>query len=141
MNFREKIRYLKQYLYCVDNLKSLLDEREKWFTIGTKVNSVSDGMPHSSANDSKVEKSSIKILELTQKIDAEVERLTALRDEIETAIESVPDLTQRTVLHMIYINGYSFAKVGDLLSKPKTERQVHNIRNAAIENMKIRRKE
>lgn len=136
MNFEEKVRFLKQYNYCYESLKSLFEERERWFTIATKVNSVSDGMPHSHSVSSKVENSSIRMVELTEMINVQVERMTALRDEIETAIEALEDLDQRSVLKFMYINDFPAEKIAEIMSM--SERNVYFIRKRAIENLCVR---
>ena len=135
MDFKEKVNYLSRYKYYSVNLKNLLEEREKWFTIGTKVNSVSDGMPHSPSDESKVEKSSIKILEITEAINKEIERMTDARWEIGELINHIQNDRHRTVMSMRYISGYTFSHIADSLDI--SDRAVYQMHKRAINRLEI----
>ena len=134
--YKEKVTYLNQYLYSKASLESLLQEREKWFTIGTKVNSVSDGMPHSPSINSKVESSSIKMLELTQKIDAEVHNLEKTMDVIEKIIDNIEDFKGQAIFRFRYINGMSFAKIAEVMGF--SERHVFDVHKKILMNLDIK---
>lgn len=134
--YKEKVAYLRQYIYCKANLESLLQEREKWFTIGTKVNSVSDGMPHAASTDSKVESSSIKMVELTQKINAEIDNLDKTMDAVEKIINGITNFKGQTIFRFRYINGMSFSKIADAMGI--SERYVFDLHKKIIQKLVIK---
>lgn len=135
MDYKQKVAYLKQYQYCRINLESLLEEREKWFTLGTKVNSVSDGMPHATSDESKVETSSIKIVELTEKINAEIANLDKTMAAVEKVIEDIPNFKGQTIFKLRYINGMSFSKIADMMGV--SERNVFQVHKRIIQKLEI----
>ena len=135
MEYREKIEYLSQLRLSSIALKNLMEEREKWYTLGTKVNSASDGMPHSPSTESKVEKSSIKILEITEKINEEIARLTDARFAIGELINHIQNDRHRTVMSMRYISCYTFSRIAEDLDM--SERAVYKIHRKAVNRLEI----
>lgn len=135
MNYREKIEYLSQLRYSSINLRNLIEEKERWFTLGTKVNSVSDGMPHAASVESKVERSSIKMLEITDKISEEIIRMTDARWEIGELINHIKNDRHRTVMSMRYISCYTFSHIAEVLDM--SERAVYEIHRKAVNRLEI----
>ena len=135
MNTRQKISFLSQYKYCMVRLETLMEEREKWFTIGTKVNSVSDGMPHASSDESKVERSAVAIAEITHEIDTEICVLQHKRQVVQDVISKVENHKRRAVLEMRYITGMKFSEIADAFDD--TERNIYEAHKKAIEGLKI----
>lgn len=136
MDYTEKIEYLSQLKYISIKLDSLLEEREKWYTLATKVNSVSDGMPHSPSTESKVERNSIKILEITDKINEEIARLTDARWAIGDLINHIQNDRHRTVMSMRYISCYTFQRIAEDLDM--SERAVYKIHRKAVNRLEIK---
>lgn len=135
MDYTEKIEYLSQLRYSSIKLNNLIEEREKWFTLATKVNSVSDGMPHATSDESKVERNSIKILEITDKIDAEIKHLTDARWAIGDLINHIQNDRHRTVMSMRYISCYTFSRIAEDLDM--SERAVYKIHRKAVNRLEI----
>ena len=136
MDYTEKIEYLSQLKNISIKLDSLLEEREKWYTLATKVNSVSDGMPHSPSTESKVERNSIKILEITDKINEEIARLTDARWAIGDLINHIQNDRHRTVMSMRYISCYTFSRIAEDLDM--SERAVYKIHRKAVNRLEIK---
>jgi DNA-directed RNA polymerase specialized sigma subunit len=135
MNTRQKRNFLLQYQNCTARLEALLLEREKWFAIGTKVNSVSDGMPHASSDESKVERSAVAIAEITHEIDTEISVIQHKRQVIRDVISGVEKEKLRTVLEMHFISGMTYAEIADKYGD--TERNIYEVSRKAIEGLKI----
>lgn len=135
MNTRQKINFLSQYKYCMIRLETLMEEREKWFTIGTKVNSVSDGMPHASSDESKVERSAVAIAEITHEIDTEICVLQHKRQVVKDIISGVEKDKLRGILEMRYIECRTFTDIADHWGD--TESNIYKAHKKAIEGLKI----
>ena len=135
MNTRQKINYLSQYKICMIRLEELMEEREKWFTIGTKVNSASDGMPHASSDESKVERSAVAIAEITHEIDTEICVIHHKRQVIRDTIKGVKNDKARTVLEMRYIDCKKFVEIAD--SFGDTESNSYKLHKKTIEGLRI----
>ena len=135
MDYTEKIKYLSQLKDSNAMLKSLLEERVKWFTLATKVNTVSDGMPHSPSEESKVENNSIRILELNEKIDEEIKHMVDVRWEIGELISHIQNVRHRTVMSMRYISGYTFPRIAEALEI--SDRAVFKIHRMAVNRLEI----
>ncbi len=56
-----------------------------------------------------------KIIDLEGRINAEVDHLVNLREEIVAMIREIPDYNQREILWLRYINGWTWEKIAESL--------------------------
>ena len=67
-----------------------------------------------------------KVWELQEKVNAEIDRLVDLKDQIRTVIEQVEDPDQQMVLRYRYIHNYPWRRIGDALhADERTIRRWH----------------
>lgn len=96
-----------------------------------------DGMPHGgSAPGSVVEEAATKHAELLEKYRRKVEELSAALVEIENAIETLNDSTERAVLRLYYAQGLTWEEV--CVATCYSWRQIHRIHARALATLKTR---
>ena len=105
---------LKQYLAIVKEIGHLKEEKESVFLIQLQRKPL-DGMPRSTATaGDPVGQAVEKRAKLDALIDAKLDNLIALREEIERAIEALPPV-ERDLLRLRYITGLTWPDVTERL--------------------------
>ena len=67
-----------------------------------------------------------KVWEMEQKIDQEIDRLIALKEQIRTVIDRVENADEQMVLRYRYIHNYTWERIGDeLFADESTIRRWH----------------
>ena len=122
----------KEYLhqaYRLDNrIHSDIEEIGRLREMSTSISSpqLGDKVQSSRPSDAPFVKSIAKIVELQEKIDSEVELLVALKDQIRTVIENVPDTNEQMVLRYRYIHNMTWESIGEeLYADSRTVRRWH----------------
>lgn len=135
-SYREKINYLNQYFYATKSLEGRYEELARWQDLGTKLSSVSDGMPHAHDNSSsKVENAVIGLADLEQTIREEIKGLEIIREEVYDVINSMPNYRHRMILSMRYLDFMSFSRIADAIGK--TENNVYKLHKQIIQRLDI----
>lgn len=127
--------YLRQ-AYIIDrkirlDTKKLAAARSALY--GKAVRYDSDGskpVPRGNVTESAV----LRIVELEERLNAEIDELTAKRQEIECAVGSVPDEVQREVLTRRYLLYQKWEVIAEEMCY--SERQVFRIHGAALRALK-----
>lgn len=102
--------YLRQYRTLDAEINAKLEERAQIRALAERVTPSEQGGGSGTVSD-RVGRGAARLADLEREIDAEVDRLTELRDEIVAMIREVPDYNQRMVLRMRYINGWTWEKI------------------------------
>ena len=75
-----------------------------------------------------------RYLALLDEINADIDRLTDLKQEIRTLIDTLPDEIRRTVLEMHYLRGMTFEEIGDAVGySPRHIRRIEKQALAVLE--------
>lgn len=93
---------LRQYRYLKTEIEQLAAERA---ALRGKTGSAPDGQPKGTEPGDVTGETAIKVAAISEKISAKIAELTALRWEIETAVESIPDSRDRLLMRKRYIEG------------------------------------
>ena len=133
---QDKIKYLKRYinldreidrkLEAVSLLRSKLIRVTEVFTAEPKGGGSIYG---------KTEEILAKIVDLEKEIDADVDRLISIRDNIKAIIEAVDDDRERLLLQYRYLDGWTFEKIA--VEMNYSWRQIHRLHSRALTNVKM----
>ena len=71
-----------------------------------------------------------RIVDAERALDAQIDRMIALREEIQATIARVPDERMRVLLELRYLNGRTWEDVADQMNY--TTRNIYNLHSAAL---------
>ena len=111
MTSQEKKEFLSRYLEILAEEKDLREEITYWESKAQKVTSSWSAVPSGGKGSDKVQMGAIKIAELRESLIDKINHLVAVRIEIERAIGTVQDDTQRRLLRRKYINGLTLEQI------------------------------
>lgn len=112
MTSQEKKAYLNRYGQAGRELDVLYEQLARWQSWAEKITPVLSQEPAGGREDgNQVETSVEKILELKAELNAKIEELMALRQEVVDAIKTVPDETLQLLLSYRYILGMTFEQI------------------------------
>lgn len=104
--------YLKQAFYLDKRINSKLEQVESLNALATKATSTLSDMPKSSnRGTSKLEDTIIKIVELQEEINKDIDNLVDLKKEIANSIYSLKDKEEQTVLEKRYLRFNSWEQI------------------------------
>ena len=104
--------YLRQYGQIEREIERLLDERQRWVDLATRITpAYSDTPKGGQSGDGKIPAAVEKIVEQERRIDARFRELMALLDEIEGKIAGLEDERQREILRRRYIGGQKWEDI------------------------------
>lgn len=106
---RDKIKCLKRYINLDREIDRKLEEVDRLRSKLTRVTEVFTAEPKGGGSIyGKTEEILAKIVDLEREIDADIDRLVAIRDGIKTIIEAVEDDRERLLLQYRYLDGKTF---------------------------------
>lgn len=111
MTSQEKKEFLSRYLEILAEEKDIREEIAYWESKAQKVTSSWSAVPSGGKGSDKVQMGAIKIAELRESLIDKINHLAAVRIEIEQAIGTVQDDTQRRLLRRKYINGLTLEQI------------------------------
>ena len=111
MTSQEKKEFLSRYLEILAEEKDIREEIAYWESKGQKVTASWSAVPGGGNGSDKVQMGAIKIAELRESLMDKINHLVAVRIEIERAIGTVQDDTQRRLLRRKYINGLTLEQI------------------------------
>lgn len=111
MTSQEKKEFLSRYLEILAEEKDIREEIAYWESKAQKVTSSWSAVPSGGEGSDKVQMGAIKIAELRESLIDKINHLVAVRIEIERAIGTVQDDTQRRLLRRKYINGLTLEQI------------------------------
>ena len=101
MNVKE---YLKQAFYLDKRINSKLEQVETLNALATKATSTLSDMPKNpNKGVSRLEDTIVKIIDLQEEINRDIDRLVDLKKEISASIFSLKDEEEQTVLEKRYL--------------------------------------
>lgn len=111
MTSQEKKEFLSRYLEILAEEKDIREEIAYWESKAQKVTASWSAVPSGGKSSDKVQTGAIKIAELRESLIDKINHLVAVRIEIERAISTVQDDTQRRLLRLRYIKGMTWEKI------------------------------
>ena len=111
MTSQEKKEFLSRYLEILAEEKDIREEIAYWESKAQKVTASWSAVPSGGKGSDKVQMGAIKIAELRESLIDKINQLVAVRIEIERAIGTVQDDTQRRLLRRKYINGLTLEQI------------------------------
>ena len=108
---QEKKEFLSRYLEILAEEKDIREEIAYWESKAQKVTSSWSAVPSGGKGSDKVQTGAIKVAELRESLIDKINQLVAVRIEIERAIGTVQDDTQRRLLRRKYINGLTLEQI------------------------------
>lgn len=109
MNTKE---YLKQAFYLDKRINSKLEQVESLNALATKATSTLSDMPKSPNREiSKLEDTIVKIIDLQEEINKDIDRLVDLKKEIIRKIKNIEDKELQVVLEKRYLCFESWEKI------------------------------
>ena len=135
-NNQNKIKYLKRYINLDREIERKLEEVARLRAKLTRVTEVFTAEPKGGGSIyGKTEEILAKIVDLEKEIDADVDRLIAVRDNIKSVIEVVEDDRERLLLQYRYLDGWTFEKIA--VEMNYSWRQIHRLHSRALTNLKM----
>lgn len=136
MTNKDKIKYLKRYINLDREIDRKLEEVARLRAKLTRVTEVFTAEPKGGGSIyGKTEEILAKIVDLEKEIDADVDRLIAVRDNIKSVIEVVEDDLERLLLQYRYLDGKTFEWIAAKMHY--SWRQIHRLHSKALTNLKM----
>lgn len=107
----KKAEWLRRYQKINRRINRKCEEVSQLRELATKITPTLSDMPKGNQISDKVSEAVSKIADLEKEIDAEVDALVSVRNQIQTAIDNIPDDTLKTLLEYRYIDGLTFEEV------------------------------
>ena len=136
MSNKDKIKYLKRYITLDREIDRKLKEVGRLRSKLTRITQVLTAEPRGGGSIyGKTEGILAKIVDLENEIDADIDRLVAIRDGIKTIIEAVEDDREKLLLQYRYLDGKTFEKIA--VEMNYSWRQIHRLHSKALTNLKM----
>lgn len=121
--------YLGQAYRLDQRINSKIEQVSSLHSLATKVTSTISDMPGSpSRNTHQMEDIVVKIIELENEINADIDLLVTFKKEVPSVIESVSNMDERMVLRYRYVHNFTWSKIGDELNADeRTVRRWHKL--------------
>lgn len=100
--------YLSRYKLLDTEIALKLEQVEKYRELAEYVSHMSGS---GSGSGDKIGRTVAKLVDLENEINAEIDKLVLLKQEIEATIAAVDDPTLRQLLTLKYINGHTFEQI------------------------------
>lgn len=126
--------YLGQAYRLDQRINSKLEQVSSLHALATKATSTISDMPGSpNRNNNRMEDIVVKIIELENEINADIDLLVTFKKEVPLVIESVNNMDERMVLRYRYVHNFTWSKIGDELNADeRTVRRWHKLALAHI---------
>ena len=138
MTIQEKKEFLSRYREILAEEKDIREEITYWESRAQKVTASWSAVPGGGKGSDKVQTGAIKVAELRDSLMGKIEELAAVRAEIERAIGTVQDDTQRRLLRLRYIKGMNWEKVA--IEMNYTYQWVWELHGRALKKMEIKKR-
>ena len=127
--------YLKQAYRLDHRINSNIQELERLREMASSVSSPGFEERHdpNRPTEAPFVKCLMRVMELEEKINAEIDRLMALKEQMRMVIDTVSDRDEQMVLRYRYIHGMTWEKIGDMLHTDRTT--VYRWHNTALRHV------
>ena len=134
---QEKIQYLKRFLTLDREIDRKLKEVEHWRARLGRVTAIYSFEPKGGGSiQGKTENAIVKIVDLENEINADIDRLIEIRGDIKAVIEAVEDDRELILLQYRYIDGKTFEWIAEQMNY--SSRQAHRLHSQSLANLKIK---
>ncbi len=129
--------YLHQAYRLDKRIQSDIEEMECLREMATSVSPPSwdEKVQTSRSADAKFVRCLERIIDLESKINAEVDNLVALKEQIRCVINEVADTDERMVLRYRYVHNFTWEQIGDELNADRTT--VYRWHNTALNHVTL----
>ncbi len=127
--------YLEQAIYLDQRINSKLTQVENLRGLANKVTTVYSDTPSGQHDNSRLEKTIAKIIDLENDIDKDIDRLVDLKKEITDTINQIHDHRYRTILEMRYLSCHSWEQIAVQLGYDS--RHIRRMNGWALQKIKI----
>ena len=133
MNAKE---YLKQAFYLDKRINSKLEQVESLNALATKATSTLSDMPKSpSRGTSKLEDTIVKIIDLQEEINRDIDKLVDLKSEMECVLKNIKDSQTRIIFEKRYLCYKNWEDIA--LDMNLNVRHIHRIHNRGLEEIEM----
>ena len=128
--------YLMQVINIDQQINCKLDQLGRLKALATHTTSTFSDMPKNQHNNnSRLEETVLKIIEMEHSIDAEIDRLVDLKAEVRKQISLLPDARCRLVLEERYLNGAPWEAIAAEMGY--TVRNVQILHGKALQEFQV----
>ena len=106
-----KKEFLNQYLNVEKEIGIKLDQIARLRELSTKITQTLTPDKVKSNSENRLESSVSKIVDIEREIGASIDQLERTRLQVESVINSVPNVNQRNVLRLRYISGMKWEQI------------------------------
>mgnify|MGYP000755177782 CR=1 FL=1 len=106
-----KKEFLNQYLNAEKEIGIKLDQISRLRELSTKITQTLTPDKVKSNSENRLESSVSKIVDIEREIGASLDKLERTRLQVESVINSVPNVNQRNVLRLRYISGMKWEQI------------------------------
>ena len=106
-----KKEFLNQYLNAEKEIGIKLDQIARLRELSTKITQTLTPDKVKSNSENRLESSESKIVDIEREIGASIDQLERIRLQVESVINSVPNVNQRNVLRLRYISGMKWEQI------------------------------
>ncbi len=106
-----KKEFLNQYLNAEKEIGIKLDQIARLRELSTKITQTLTPDKVKSNSENRLESSVSKIVDIEREIGASIDQLERTRLQVESVINSVPNVNQRNVLRLRYISGMKWEQI------------------------------
>ena len=126
--------YLNQAYRLNELVNSHLAEIDDLRALSSSISSSNFGerVDHSRSSDPPFVRCITKLIDMERELTSEIDRLIAMKGEINDAINRLTSTDEKMLLRYRYINNYSWEKIGILMNV--SYRTVHRIHSTALQN-------
>ena len=132
MNAKE---YLNRYRELDAAINSLCDELAHWRAIATRITPPNRFEGRDTAPSDKVGQAVAKIIDLENRINAEIDILVDMRDDIREKISAVDDARLRQILVSRYINFKKWEEIAEIMGYE--QRYIFKLHGHALQKIQI----
>ena len=137
MSNREKINYLKRYVWLDKRIDKKLEMLSEWRSRLGKIGPVISNIPGGGGSIYKSKDLDLidKIVDIEAQLDKEIDELVDLKEEIEAAINGLKDEKEKTLMEYRYLSGMTFEWIASEMHYHW--RSVHKIHVTALSKLQI----
>ena len=111
-----KKEFLNQYLNAEKEIGIKLDQISRLRELSTKITQTLTPDKVKSNSENRLESSVSKIVDIEREIGTSIDQLERIRLQVESVINSVPNVNQRNVLRLRYISGMKWEQIAAKLN-------------------------
>ena len=137
MNAKE---YLSQAIWLDQMIDSKLEQLETLKSLAMKVTSsfTKEKICGGNIEKSKMESTMVKVIDLENEINADIDRLVDLKKDIQDTINMMDDINQQLLLELRYLSGKGWDEIAASMGyDPRTVYRIHGKALKEFERMKL----